>query len=528
MNVVSRPKSKKIAICNTGLPACNTTCPASEDIKSWISLAKQKKFREAWEVITTTNPFPAILGRVCYNYCETKCRRGEIDTAIGIHHIERFLGDLALTENWSFPSVSHETGKKILVVGAGPGGLSAACFLRKMGHDVTIYESMVKPGGTMLTGIPAYRLARDVLFGEIDRVVRLGVRIIYNHKVKNLIQEVDHGKFDAVFLAIGAQKGKNIDIVLENNCPIYHAVDYLRSVSDGKPYHWGDKLAVYGGGNTAIDVARTAKRLGVSEVTVIYHRTPEKMSAFPHEIEEATAEGISFIYLRSIVAVKGNSLLMNVNELDAQGRPTDVGKRETLDIDALVFALNQYPESDFLRKAPGVDLDENGLIQVDEFFMTGAKGVFAGGDAIPYDRSVTVAVDQGRRAANYINAYINDNEFGEPRPLHLKLINKDKLHAGKSPVDRSKNKLIDADIRLRSFIEVTKGHSELEITYESERCLSCGDCVGCAKCYQACPVNVISHSEASGKVIGINHERCIGCGKCVKICPCDALIMVDR
>ncbi len=526
MKDVLNRQSKKYATCAKRLPPCNNICPAGEEIQTWIGLAKAKKFWEAWDVITQKNPFPAIHGRVCYHYCETRCNRIQYDETVGIHCIERFLGDMALTENWSLPANDKKTGKKILVVGAGPAGLSAACYLRLMGHDVTIYEALPKPGGTMLVGIPAYRLPREVLFGEIERILKTGIKIEYNRKVEDVIKEKQGGGFDAVFLAIGAHLGKNVAIQMANNCLVTDAADYLRGVALAVEHQLGSRLVVYGGGNTAIDVARTARRLGVKEITVIYHRTRDKMSAFPHEIEDALAEGVKFTYLRSITALNRNTLTLGVNELDEKGRSKSTGVIETLETDALIFALSQIPDSEFLRKIPGIELQSNGVVTVDNFFMTGCRGIFAGGDMIPYDRSVTAAVGQGRRAAQHINAYLNDTVFSQdPYP---ELIHLDRLHISAEKSSKTKQAVLPAEVSVTSFAEIVQDCSQEEILNEAERCFSCGNCFGCGKCYTICPVKVISHSEIDGKVTGINTDKCIGCGKCFKVCPCGAMVIIDR
>jgi NADPH-dependent glutamate synthase beta chain and related oxidoreductases len=295
MNKHIRPRSKKIAGYIDRLPPCNHICPAGEDIQKWLSFAKQKKFREAWETIVQNNPFPAVHGRVCYHYCETKCNRIQYDDAVGIHCVERFLGDMAIDAGWITPA-GIATNKKVLIVGAGPAGLSAAYHLRLMGHSVTIHEALPQAGGMMLVGIPAYRLPREILSGEIKRILNMGVEIKYDHKVTDVIAEKKHGNFDAVFLAIGAHLGKNLVFPMEHPCPMIDAVDYLRSVALGEAPHVGSRLVIYGGGNTAIDVARSAKRLGVTDISIVYHRTREKMAAFPQEVAEALEEGIKFIF----------------------------------------------------------------------------------------------------------------------------------------------------------------------------------------------------------------------------------------
>lgn len=526
MNNTLRAKSKKIAAYIDRLPPCNNACPAGENIQKWLNLAKQEKFHEAWETIVQNNPFPAIHGRVCYHYCETKCNRIQYDESVGIHCVERFLGDMALAEGWTIQA-GAATGKKVLIVGAGPAGLSAAYHLRLMGHEITIYEALPQAGGTMLVGIPAYRLPREVLAGEIQRILNMGVKIEYNHKVEDVLAEKAKGGFDVVFLAIGAHLGKNTVFPVENPCLMLEAVDYLRSVAFNMAPQLGSRLVVYGGGNTAIDVARTAKRLGVSDISVIYHRTRDKMSAFQHEIEEALEEGIKFVFLRTIVALNGNSLSLSINELDERGRAKHSGKLENFETDAVIFALSQIPDSEFLRKVPGIELQANGVVTIDEDFMTGCNGIFAGGDMVPYDRSVTVAVGQGKHAAYHISAYLKGTNFNFPARHEAALF--DQLHISEKEVKSTKTKegMLAADIRSKSFAEVAQRCNKGDVAFETKRCFSCGNCFECDTCYKVCPVKAIT-KLGPGKRYKIDTETCIGCGKCFKACPCGAIIMIDR
>ncbi len=526
MNIPTRPKSKNVAAYIDRLPPCNNACPAGENIQKWLGLAKEKKFHEAWEEIVQNNPFPAIHGRVCYHYCETKCNRIQYDSTVGIHCVERFLGDMAIAEGWQ-TTPGAPTGKKVLIVGAGPAGLSAAHHLRLMGHEVTIYEALSQAGGTMLVGIPAYRLPRETLAGEIKRILNMGVKIEYNRKVEDVVAEKKQGKFDAVFLAIGAHLGKNLVFPVENPCPMVDAVDYLRNVAFGTPLQLGSRLAIYGGGNTAIDVARSAKRLGVPDITIIYHRTREKMAAFQHEVEEALEEGIKFVFLRTAVELNGNNLTLSINELDEKGRPKQSGTFDILKTDALIFALNQIPDSEFLRKVPGVEIQTNGVVTVDECFMTGYFGIFAGGDMIPYDRSVTVAVGQGKYAARYINAYLNDTNFNKPLRNEAALFDKLHIPTNEPKSQKTQQKLLDANTRVKSFVEFVQSCNQDEVLYETKRCFSCGNCFECDACYNICPVKAIT-KLGPGKRYKIDIEKCIGCGKCFKACPCGAIIMTDR
>lgn len=526
MSSVSRSRLKKVATPVKRLAPCNSICPAGEDIQGWISLTKEKKYFEAWRKIIERNPFPSIHGRICYHYCETECNRTQYDSTVGIHCMERFLGDKALKERWKLPNSNPSTGKRVLIVGAGPAGLSAAFYLNLMGHSVTIYESLSKPGGTMFTGIPAYRLPKDVLFGEVNRVLDAGVEIEYNRKVEDVLIEKRQGGFEAVFLAIGSNVGRSATFPMEDPCGVLYAINYLREVAFDNPPEVGNRLVIYGGGNTAIDVARTAKRLGVKEIYIIYHRGREKMSAFPREIDEATEEGVKFICSRSILKLDKNLLTLSVNVVDQEGHIQQTGETEQLEVDTLIFALSQIPDSEFLRKIPEIEVQSNGVVNVDEFFMTGHGGIFAAGDMIPFERSVTISVGQGRRVANYINAYLSGTIYNEDPNLELACFNKLRISDEKSNVTEQKN--LAPKVRVNTFDEVVQDCSEEEVLYEAGRCFSCGNCFGCAKCYTSCPVNVIEHSEDTKKVTSINTKGCIGCTKCVRICPCGALMMIDR
>ena len=532
-------KPKKIAACISKLPPCNAICPAGEDIQRWIFLTKKGEFLRAWETILESNPFPASHGRACYHYCESRCNRIQYDSTVNIHCIERFLGDLAIANDWKARTPKSSTGKKVLVVGAGPAGLSAAYYLRLLGHEVTIYEALSMAGGTMMFGIPAYRLPKNVLAKEIERILETEVKIVYNRRVTDILAEKKAGNFDAVFLALGAQLGNKLAININTDNLILDAIDYLRTVTFGSPPNLGRCLAVYGGGNTAIDVARTAIRFGIEKVVVIYHRSQDRMSAFHHEVADAMEEGVKFLFLRSILEFNGNSLILSVNELDDRGRPKNTGYVEEIEANSLIFALNQNPDTDFLRSVSDIDVQSNGLVKIDSFFMTGCNGVFAGGDMIPGERSMAVAVGVGKRAAYYIDAYLRDTIFtrnsGNSDPalferLHISsdLSSFNKLNISEERSEQGLEKSLDSVERVRSFDEVLQNLSQAEILREINRCFSCGNCFGCGKCYNTCPVDgVIEYEGNYGTVTDIDGNNCIGCGRCFKVCPCGAITMVD-
>jgi len=531
----THPKSKSVAAYVSNLPPCNSACPAGENIQKYLDLVKKQEFKLAWEVIMQNNPFPAICGRVCYYYCETKCNRIQYDETVSVHCIERFLGDMALEQNWQIMP-GKATGKKVLIIGAGPAGLTAAYHLRLMGHDITIYEALPQAGGMMRVGIPNYRLPPEVLNGEITRLVNMGIKIDYDHKVDDVLVEKVQGSFDAVFLGIGAHIGKSIVLPSHNPCQIIDAADYLRSVAFNQAINIGPRLVVYGGGNTAIDVARSARRLGIADVSIVYHRSREKMPAFGHEINEAIEEGVKFIFLRTLVEVNQNNLTVSINVLDGHGRPKATGEFADIEVDTIIFALNQAPDSDFLRKIPELEFNSNDTVIIDEDCMTGHAGIFAGGDMVPYERSVTVAIGHGKKAAFHINAYLYGTNYNKPHRHETALCSQ--LHISTEKSQKINESLLAPEIRVQSFVPIVKNHSQEEVLAEAGRCFSCGNCFSCDACYNVCPVKAISKhdiaAELSGRIIcedkgyEINTEICIGCSKCFKTCPCGAIVMHDR
>ncbi len=311
------------------LPPCNNACPAGENIQAWLDLAQAGKYREAWNTLVRDNPMPAVHGRVCYHPCEGACNRAELDTSVSIHAVERFLGDLATSENWSFPIEAPPTGKRVLVIGAGPSGLSAAYHLARLGHTVEIHEAGPLPGGMMHFGIPAYRLPRTDLMREIARIESMGVRIVLNHKVEDLLAEKSAGGFDAVFIAIGAGAGKHVDIPARDAVRVLDAVSLLREMASSEPPRLGRRVVIYGGGNTAMDAARTVRRLGADEALIVYRRDRAHMPAHAFEADEAIEEGVRIKWLTSIKEISGSDLIVEMMELDAQGRPRPTGQFET-------------------------------------------------------------------------------------------------------------------------------------------------------------------------------------------------------
>jgi 2-oxoacid:acceptor oxidoreductase delta subunit (pyruvate/2-ketoisovalerate family) len=507
------------------LPPCNHACPAGENIQAWLYDAEEGKYHEAWQKLMEDNPMPAVHGRVCYHPCETACNRAQMDEAVNIHAVERFLGDLAIQEGWRVES-GPPTGKKVLIVGAGPSGLSAAYHLARVGHAVTIYEAGPKAGGMMRFGIPRYRLPRDILDAEIDRIVAMGVAIHLNSKVNDLEAMMIQGGFDAAFLAIGAHLARRTEIPGRDAGRILDAVTFLRKMENATPPKVGRRVVVYGGGDTAIDAARTAKRLGAEEAVIIYRRDRAHMPAHEFEVTEALEEGIMIHWLRTIKRIEDTKFMVEVMEIDQNGKSQPTGKFEEIDADTLILAIGQDVDTSFLRNVPGLKIAQGGMIQVDEAMMTGRPGVFAGGDMVPSERSVTVATGHGKKAARNIDAYLRGAHYVKPEKHPLATY--ERLNPWYyTDADKSKQPYLDLARRRSSFDEIVGGLDVNTALLEARRCLSCGNCFECDNCYGFCPDNAVI-KLGPGKRYAFNYDYCKGCGICVQECPCGAIDMVKE
>jgi NADPH-dependent glutamate synthase beta subunit-like oxidoreductase len=508
------------------LPPCNAGCPAGENIQAWLAYAEAGDHERAWRQLVADNPMPAIHGRVCYHPCESVCNRASLDSAVSIHSVERFLGDLALDRGWSFAPPPTRSGKRVLVIGAGPSGLAAAYHLARLGHDVEIRDAGEQPGGMMRYGIPAYRMPRDVLDGEVDRIAALGVRITCGHRVEDLDAERREGGFDAVFVAVGAHLSKRVDIPAKDAGRIVDAVSFLRRVASGDPPAIGRRVAVYGGGNTAMDAARVARRLGANDATIVYRRTRAQMPAHEEEAEEAEREGVRINWLRTITAFDGPELTVEAMELDDSGFPQPTGRFETLAADTVILALGQDTDTGFLRQVPGVEFQRDGTVQVSATMMTGCPGVFAGGDMVPAERTVTVGVGHGKKAARNIDAWLRGTTTANaPKHDGVSFTDLNLWYFG----DAARRRQPEAAPRERvaGFEEVVGGLSEREATYEARRCLSCGNCCECDGCLGACPEDAVI-KLGPGHRYEFDYDRCTGCGACFEQCPVHSIEMVPE
>ncbi len=504
------------------LPPCNQACPAGEDIQGWLLLVETGRVEDAWRHLMRDNPLPAVHGRVCYHPCETGCNRGQLDSAVSIHAVERFLGDRARERGWKVVPDAPASGRRVLVVGAGPSGLSAAYHLARRGHTVEVREAGPVAGGMMVFGIPAYRLPRNVLADEVRRIEEMGVRFLFNHKVEDLLAERQAGAFDAVFLGVGAHIGKRTEIPARDAGTILDALAFLGGASIGSAPKLGRRVAIYGGGNTAMDAARTAKRLGY-EPLIIYRRDRDHMPAAPEEADDAVAEGVKIHWLRTIKTIDASSFTVEIMELDGGGRPRPTGRIETVEADSLVLALGQDVDTGFLKDVAGLEMKDDGTMIVSPNMMTGIDGVFAGGDMVPSERTVTVAVAHGKKAARNIDAYLRGQ--ASPQPPKHPVASFGMLHLPfYTDAARRSQQHLDGVRRVTTFDEVVYGLGESESTFEAKRCLSCGNCYECDGCYGACPEDAIV-KLGRGERYRYDFDRCTGCAVCFEQCPCHAIEM---
>jgi len=507
------------------LPPCNDACPAGENIQGWLYHAESGDYEAAWRLLTQDNPLPAVMGRVCYHPCESSCNRASLDAAVGINSVERFLGDEAIRHGWRFTAPPAPSGKRVLVVGAGPSGLSAAYHLARLGHAVAIHEAGPVAGGMMRFGIPKYRLPREVLEAEVRRIVGLGVEMRLNAKVSDIRESMRAGAFDAAFLAVGAHIAKRAYIPAGSAAKILDALSVLRSMEGAEKPLLGRRVVVYGGGNTAIDVARTAKRLGADEAIIVYRRTRERMPAHDFEVEEALQEGVLIKWLSTIKQAAESSITVEKMVLDADGSPQPTGEFETLAADSVVLALGQDVDLSLLEGVPGLEV-KDGVVRVGPDMMTGCAGIFAGGDMVPAERTVTVAIGHGKKAARHIDAWLRGTRYAPPpkhEPATFERLNP--WYYADAP--KTVRPVLDIVRRQSTFDEVVNGLDESNALYEARRCLSCGNCFECDNCYGVCPDNAVI-KLGPGKRFQFNYDYCKGCGICAAECPCGAIKMIPE
>ena len=534
---------------------CNEGCPAGQDIESAMVLIGKGKVLEAWELFKEENPFPGVCGRVCYHPCESSCNRGEFDEAVSINALERFMADMASKHGRRMGLKREKRKEKVAIIGSGPAGLTCAYHLARMGYGATVFEALPVLGGMLRVGIPEYRLPKKILEAEIDQILELGVKTEINTRLGENFQLKDLKEYVAVFLALGNHVSKKLGIPGEEDWAM-SGVEYLRKVSLGKETPLGKRVVIIGGGNTAIDAARTAMRKG-AKPSILYRRTREEMPAFPAEIHEAEEEGIDISFLASpvgLIVENGQKKLECVkNRLgppdeDGRRRPVEVkGSNYFMEVDQVLTAIGEDADLAALPKKIGV---QDGMILTDEQGATKQEGIFAGGDIIQQPHTVVHAIGSGKRAAIFIDCLIRKEKWegvwdairigergslsmrqylldeGERTPLSSKTVRLQDLNLDYfEPKKRKKTNKTTMGKRLSTFEEVNLGFSEEKAVEEANRCFNCGVCNLCDNCFIFCP-DVAIRKENDANVIDYDH--CKGCGICVEECPRDAMIMEEE
>ncbi len=524
------------------MPPCRQACPSGNRIREFVTAIAQAErkgkapdqaYEEAWHVYTDTSPFPAVCGRVSPHPCEEKCNRYEHDGAVGINKIERAVGDFAIARGLALRKLTEEKRpEKIAVVGAGPAGLSCACQLARRGYAVTVFEAADKPGGMLFWGIPRYRLPARVIEAEIKRILDLGVELRLNVRVgKDVSLEDLRKQYQAVFVSIGAQKGLKLGVEGEDAENVLSGVAFLNRIHHGQKVGVGDRVVVVGGGDTAIDAARICRRLG-AETVILYRRTLNEMPAVKEEIEDARAEGVKIEFLAAPVGFRRENgrvsavkcIRMELGEPDASGRRRPVpvaGSEFEVPATAVIAAISQEP--DFAGFEPLVEGRD--WIRVDaQGASSRTDGVFAGGDAVKL-ALVTTAIGQGRQAAEAIDRRLRAAAL-EPEPPVPSIL-KDRLkldHYEKK--ERASAPSLGVPERLASMeAEVQQGLSPEAALAEARRCMSCGYCMDCEKCWTFCQDQAIVKPMQKGVIYSFKLENCTGCKKCSEECPCGYIDM---
>ena len=498
----------KFVIDKQGVPPCRDACPIHLNAQGYVQLISEGRFKDALDLIRETLPFPGTIGRICVHPCETECKRKEVDQPISICYLKRSAADLGEEGEEVDLTIDEERDKKVAIVGAGPAGLLAAYDIRRKGYKVTVFDAFPEAGGTLLSGIPEYRLPRTILKKETDRVKKLGVDFRFNTTVgKDISFEQLQKDYDSVFIAIGAHISTRLGVEGEDLSGVVHGIDFLRMVNLGEEVTAGKKVVVVGGGNAAIDAARTVLRKGAEEVHLVYRRSRKEMPANETEIEEAENEGIKLHLLSNPVRLVGGSgkvthmecIKMKLGEPDASGRRRPIpieGSEFMMEVDMVIPAIGQSPNTTLLGEKVGLKIARNGTLEVDTLTLeTGIEGVFAGGDAVTGPASAVEALAAGRKAAISIDCYLRGDDLrGDREDEWVKAEELEVDTKGVEGKARAKMPTLPVADRKNNFNEVDNGFSEEEAIAEAKRCLSCAGCCECMSCIAACEAQAIDHS----------------------------------
>ena len=524
---------------------CGGACPLGGAIPQWVEKLRNEELGAAWLKLAENNPFPSVTGRVCHHPCEESCNRAEYDEKLSVKLLERYLGDLALEQGWPLPAAEASQNKRVAIVGGGPAGLSAAYNLRRRGYGVEIFEARPKLGGLLRYGIPDYRLPKAILEGELERLLQLGITVhsgilLDTAEAYNRLRR----DYDAIFLAMGVQLSQNLAQLGNEPDLLYDGLGFLRQVSEGRLPKVGKYVAVIGGGNTAIDAARVARRLGAARVTLVYRRTRNQMPCQEDEVREAADVGVDFLFLAAPLKISRQDGIqrlicqrMRLGEKDSSGRPRPEAVEDAyipLEVDRIIVATGASADLSGLGDGLGGGLCIAGdSVAVDDGGQTCVKGVFAGGDLTGGERFVSAAIGDGKKAAQSIDLYLQGlapevNAAGAA----VTYAEVNTFYFAKNPAVR--NQTLTAPQRMHNFNEVQQGITPLQAAAEAARCFICGRCVLCDNCFYYCPDMAIKRNtngmgqdpELEGYTI--LEQYCKGCGLCVRECPRGALVLKEE
>ena len=533
-------------------PPCNQACPAGIDIVRFLMLVEKGKIKDAWLKIKEENPFPGVCGRVCPHPCETHCNRGEYDQPVSINALERFVADATTRARSRHLDRCEQRAERVAIVGSGPAGLSCAYHVARLGYHADVLEALPVPGGILRVGIPAYRLPLDILDREIQDIEALGVRIRTKTRVDKHFLDKHGREYQAVFMATGAHKSQRLSISGEGGEGVFAGLSFLRGVRMEEKVSPGKRVAIIGGGNTALDAARSALRLG-SRPLIVYRRSEEEMPAFQAEIDETLEEGVEIEFLtQPVKVIRENGrvvglecVTMRLGDEDASGRKRPVPIEHsnfTLDVDGVLVAIGEKSNVGFVEDWGGLTMEDIPGCE--------SRGIFFGGDLVSPYRTVSHAIGSGKRGAIAIDAYLRKEQpsgildaiqIGETggismrkyldpeyRALSRHVVTFEELNTAYfEPMQRFDRGRAPVASRIRDFREVNKGLSRQQARHEAERCFNCGTCNECENCYVFCPdVSILRNMKKLKHEI--NYDYCKGCGICFTECPRNAISLVEE
>jgi NADPH-dependent glutamate synthase beta subunit-like oxidoreductase/Pyruvate/2-oxoacid:ferredoxin oxidoreductase delta subunit len=513
-------------------PPCQEGCPAGEDVARYLRAVQRGQYDEGWRLIMEDNPFPSVMGRVCYHPCEVACNRGSYDEPVAIHAVERFLGDHGLAQGLRMEAGASPRRERVAIIGAGPAGLAAAYHLIRRGYGVSVYEAQPEPGGVLRWGIPPYRLPRDILRQEIARLEAMGVKISSDVAVGRDLSWQTLVGYQAILVATGLPRSRQLLNLWDGVEGLYGGLEFLRLIAENAAPRVGRRVAVIGGGNVAIDVARSATRLGATEVSVVCAEPADAIPAHPEEIDEARREGVQFhcgFAVRQPVVIKGRIIALEITRVKFLGREPNGGIRlvpvggavPPLVTDTVIQAIGQEADLGFLP----MELARDGRLAADGRGRLRETSVFAAGDVLSGPARVVDAIAAGKRAAAGMHRLLGGKSLENADAAFRTVQIGDLNLAYFAPVRRTAIPQVSADARARSMAEVNSGWDATQAGAEAGRCFNCGVCTGCDNCLVFCP-DVAIRKNQKPYTYDVLDQYCKGCGICARECPRQAITMV--